>query len=237
MKQGADANVSDIIGIVSALTAHKVSADHDARYSRLWRDAVENYSDLPLHGNNLQEIRLVSIDGDLYQCVTTSGDIGTQWKKISDIELIAELAGTGRTIETVKATWDALLAHKQAADHDPRYYTKAEINSIVPGNTVFQEEVFTATAGQSVYNLTAAQYEPNMGRVEVYVQGIRLSKGEIAETSKTSVTIPPIEAGAEVIVKCFQCIQAMPSSPVFVGDVAPSNPVLNTLWIDTSGGD
>lgn len=47
----------------------------------------------------------------------------------------SNLAGTGRTIQTVKANFDTMVAHKISGDHDTRYYiktdtlTKTEINN------------------------------------------------------------------------------------------------------------
>lgn len=45
--------------------------------------------------------------------------------------LIANLAGAGRTNETVKGIADALIAHKSSIDHDGRYYTKAQIDGFI----------------------------------------------------------------------------------------------------------
>jgi len=42
-----------------------------------------------------------------------------------------ELAGAGRTTETIKSNADNLINHKTSGDHDARYYTKAEINNTI----------------------------------------------------------------------------------------------------------
>ena len=34
------------------------------------------------------------------------------------------LAGVGRTVETIKANFDAMITHKGSSDHDGKYYTK-----------------------------------------------------------------------------------------------------------------
>lgn len=36
------------------------------------------------------------------------------------------LAGTGRTTQTIKANFDTMVAHKISGDHDSKYYTKSE---------------------------------------------------------------------------------------------------------------
>lgn len=66
----------------------------------------------------------------------TSSDT-TQDKHVSNKNLKdlhdkdAELAGTGRTTETIKGNADALTTHKSSADHDGRYYTQTEADNLL----------------------------------------------------------------------------------------------------------
>jgi len=44
---------------------------------------------------------------------------------------VDDLAGTGRTTETVKGNADDLATHKNSSDHDGRYYTETEVDAKV----------------------------------------------------------------------------------------------------------
>ena len=221
---------------VESLSVHKTSGDHDARYSKEWRDSVATYQDLPIAENNLRDKRMVVDAADIYTCIAITGSREDQWLKISDIDLINELAGNGRTTETVKGVSDALITHKSGVDHDARYYSRDEVNAMVIANAIPEEEVFIATAGQTNYVLTKTSFVMGKNAVNVFVQGIRLAKTDITEISITEVKIPAIEAGAEVIVSLIHELQTAPQTPIYVGATPPGNPSVNSLWVDTSEG-
>lgn len=48
---------------------------------------------------------------------------------------INDLAGTGRTKETVKSISDSIELHKTSSDHDVRYFTQDQLKSITNGNS------------------------------------------------------------------------------------------------------
>lgn len=54
------------------------------------------------------------------------------------------LAGVGRTVETIKANYDALVTHKASADHDGRYYTKTLLEGGQLDNRYFTETEINA---------------------------------------------------------------------------------------------
>lgn len=74
---------------------------------------------------------------------------------------ISDLAGSGRTVETIKGNFEAMKTHKASDDHDTRYYNKSLLNGgqlnnlyytkeeLVPwlrgGDTNIKEEVFIIT--------------------------------------------------------------------------------------------
>ena len=54
-----------------------------------------------------------------------------------------ELAGAGRTTETVKSNADNLISHKTSGDHDARYYTKTELNNGQLNNLYYTKSELT----------------------------------------------------------------------------------------------
>lgn len=89
--------------------------------------------------------------------------------------LIANLAGAGRTNETVKGIADALIAHKSSIDHDGRYYTKAQIDGFI--NTINQLKADITYVDQKIADI---------------------QNGQIADDA---VTTPKIRDGAVTTVK------------------------------------
>lgn len=58
----------------------------------------------------------------------TGSDHDTRYYTETEVNnLIDNLAGTGRTTETIKSVNDALNTHKTSNDHDGRYYQKSEV--------------------------------------------------------------------------------------------------------------
>lgn len=63
-----------------------------------------------------------------------------------------------------------------------------------------KEDVFTATAGQTLFTLTSGTYATGNGQLEVYLNGVRLQRSAFTETSSTSFTLKAnnLPAGVEV---------------------------------------
>jgi len=57
-----------------------------------WKEAVASYDDLPITGNNINDMRIVADDGDgktsMYRCYSNidSDPIASQWEKIADLD-------------------------------------------------------------------------------------------------------------------------------------------------------
>lgn len=66
-----------------------------------------------IEANNINEVNITNLG-------TVKAD------KVYVDERDANLAGAGRTTETIKANFDTMVAHKIGDDHDSRYYTKSE---------------------------------------------------------------------------------------------------------------
>jgi hypothetical protein len=62
------------------------------------------------------------------------------------------------------------------------------------------EQIFTATAGQTLFTLTAGTYVPGKGQLDIFLNGIRQPRASFTETSTTSFTLKAtnITAGIEV---------------------------------------
>jgi len=63
------------------------------------------------------------------------------------------------------------------------------------------EDVFTSTAGQTVFNLTSGTYQTGCRQLDVYINGIRQPRSLFTETSSTRFTLVAtnILAGLEVV--------------------------------------
>jgi hypothetical protein len=62
------------------------------------------------------------------------------------------------------------------------------------------EQLFTATAGQTLFTLAAGTYTPGKGQLDIFLNGIRQPRSSFTETSSTSFTLKAsnISAGVEV---------------------------------------
>lgn len=80
------------------------------------------------------------------------------------------------------------------------------------GQYVFirRKEEFTATEGQTVFNLTQGSYEVGTGRVDVYIWGNKQPPSAYTETSSTSITLANgVEAGTKVLIEYIQIANVM----------------------------
>jgi len=71
-------------------------------------------------------------------------------------------------------------------------------------SSTFSTEVLTASAAQTVFNLTGATYTPGANNIAVYVNGLRLTPGvDFTETdSNTITTTSGLQASDEVLFVC-----------------------------------
>jgi hypothetical protein len=67
-------------------------------------------------------------------------------------------------------------------------------------NSIVEEQIFTATAGQTVFNLTTMTYEPATYMLQVYVNGLnKIVNVDYLETNATTVTfLSGLSAGQKV---------------------------------------
>ncbi len=73
-----------------------------------------------------------------------------------------------------------------------------------------KKEEFTATEGQTAFNLTQGSYEVGTGRVDVYIWGNKQPPSAYTETSSTSITlVNGVEAGTKVLIEYIQIANVM----------------------------
>lgn len=79
---------------------------------------------------------------------------------------------------------------------------KAElITSNVSSLQSKKEDILLSTSGQKVFTLTSGRYIPGVGQLDVYLNGMRISRNAFTETSPTSFTLKAnnISSGIEVV--------------------------------------
>lgn len=62
-------------------------------------------------------------------------------------------------------------------------------------NSQVKSEVFTATAGQTLFNITEFTYVTNNGALQVYINGAKQASDQVVEASTSSFTVTACEAG------------------------------------------
>jgi hypothetical protein len=73
-----------------------------------------------------------------------------------------------------------------------------------------RKEEFTATEGQTVFNLTQGSYEVGTGRIDVYIWGNKQPPSAYTETSSTSITLTNgVEDGTKVLIEYIQIANVM----------------------------
>jgi hypothetical protein len=136
-------------GNAAALTTHKNSNDHDSRYyTEAEMDSIintlkgagwttENLANLQAQIDNLNDMystdseRVAAINAVIADYEAADTNLTTMIENKANQTALDDLAGTGRTTETVKGNFDNLETHKASADHDSRYYTEAEIDGFL----------------------------------------------------------------------------------------------------------
>ena len=100
-----------------------------------------------------------------------------------------------------------------------------------------RKEEFTATEGQTVFNLTQGSYEVGTGRVDVYIWGNKQPPTAYVESSPTSITLANgVEAGTKVLIEYIQIANVMDyihaqnhkiggSDPLSPADIGAANEV------------
>lgn len=79
------------------------------------------------------------IGGEAWSSTPPDTLTGLDTRATTNANAISNLAGSGRTTETVKGNADNLTTHKTSSDHDGRYYTEAELNSGQLDNRYYTE--------------------------------------------------------------------------------------------------
>lgn len=84
------------------------------------------------------------------------------------------------------------------SDNEP--ITFAQLRENASGYVNQDRESYTAVGGEGLVTLTTIQYQPGVGNMAVYVNGVRKFAGtDFTETSSTSVTFSPtLSAGQKV---------------------------------------
>ncbi len=76
---------------------------------------------------------------------------------------------------------------------------------------IIKQEVFVATEGQTLFNLTKGSYQPNMNAISVYLYGGKQPNITFNEISSTSFEmIDPLKAGDVLIVEYIELSSATP---------------------------
>ena len=107
---------------VSALNAHKTSADHDARY---YTESESDTRFAPVghvgSGGNAHAASTISQGG--FMSATDKTQLGDHESRLDSVE--ATLPGKADDAD-ITALQNSLNTHKSSADHDSRYYTESE---------------------------------------------------------------------------------------------------------------
>jgi hypothetical protein len=76
---------------------------------------------------------------------------------------------------------------------------------IVSPTANYNNELFTASQGQTVFTLTNGTYEPGVSLVKVYVNGLlQVSGTNFTETSSSSITLSEgVDVGSDVLVEWY----------------------------------
>lgn len=108
-----------------------------------------------------------------------------------------DLAGAGRTTQTIKSNADNLISHKTSADHDTRYYTKAEINNTVSTLVTKSENTLKANLSD-VYTRT----QLNNGQLNnLYYTKTELNNGQLNNLYYTKSELTPWLRGGDTTIR------------------------------------
>lgn len=112
----------------------------------------------------------------------------------------ADYTISGTSIVKNSGTWDAGTVFNFVALVAAPYS---------PGttSTTVKREIFTATAGQTIFNLTTGSYQPGTSTLDVFVNGIKRSPTTYTETNSTRVTFNSgLNAGDSVLFQWFETL-------------------------------
>lgn len=80
-----------------------------------------------------------------------------------------------------------------------------------PTSYLVKQEKFTATEGQTIFNLTQGSYSQGLGALAIFIYGSKLSSDAFIETSTTRFTLKTgLSAGDVVIAEYIQLINVQP---------------------------
>ena len=97
-------------------------------------------------------------------------------------------------------------------------YVQAELSASGGADITIKREEFTATASQSIFNLTLGSYTINSNRIDVYLWGIKQPNNAYTETNSTRITLSaPVEVGTKVL---FEWIEAIDVTGIYSGHSA-----------------
>lgn len=94
-----------------------------------WKEAVQTYNDLPITGNDINDMRVVAKDVDghssMYRCVETTGTINQQWEKIADLDW------TNDHSKLVNLSSDDHPQYLNEIRGDNRYYLQSQLDTFL----------------------------------------------------------------------------------------------------------
>lgn len=105
---------------------------------------------------------------------------------------INNLAGNGRTTETVKGNADSIANHKVSGDHDTRYFTKDQLQSIADGSSG-ADNIKATPINANSGNTVQAQLEWLLTQIAVAATG-SIPDGSITEAKLAQALIDKINA-------------------------------------------
>ncbi|MCM8710547.1 hypothetical protein M2651_05840 [Clostridium sp. SYSU_GA19001] len=180
-------------------------------------DAVKNNGNSPSIQSGLEASRPSATgSGAIYLSTDTKKiwkdtALGT-WTQMGGQDTIdwANVTGKPSTFTPPVASADTLGGIKVGANLtiDANGVLNANDN---PTSYIIKQEKFTATEGQTVFNLTQGSYRQGLGALSIFVYGTKLSSDSFTETSTTSFTLKTgLNAGDTVIAEYIQLINVTP---------------------------
>ena len=113
---------------------------------------------------------------------------------------ISDYVITGTNIVKSSGTWDAGTVFNFIS------YTIGELPDGTETTTVKRQE-FTATSGQTIFNLTNGSYSPGLNLIRVYLNGVRQPNTAYAETNSTRITlVGGVNAGDKVLCEWYETL-------------------------------
>lgn len=80
-----------------------------------------------------------------------------------------------------------------------------------PTSYIVKQEKFIATDGQTVFNLTKGKYRPGLGTLSIFLNGVKIAKTVLEETSQTRFTLKAgLSAGDYLLAEYVELIDVTP---------------------------